>query len=114
MHELGIAQSIIATVLAEIKTNDYGRVSAIGVRVGELTDIVDDALIFGFEAMTKKTILEGASIQIERVKLLASCCHCHKDFQVEEYSFICPSCQSGEVEIITGQELEISFLEIDD
>ncbi|MGD8605331.1 MAG: hydrogenase maturation nickel metallochaperone HypA, partial [Anaerolineales bacterium] len=65
MHELAIADSIFRTVLAEIDKNGYARVSAIGLRIGLLTDVVPEALTFGFEAIARGTSLEHTGLKIE-------------------------------------------------
>ena len=113
MHELSIAKSIISTVKSEMESNSYATVSGIGLRIGEMTDIVEDSLRFGMEALTKGTSLEGVDVTIEIVPLHGMCKQCQKEFRIVEFKFVCPGCKSVEVEIIRGKELDISYLEVE-
>ena len=113
MHELSIASSIVDTVLLEVDKRNLKIVSLISMRIGALTDIVPDSLQFGFEMMTKDTILENTELKIESIPVKGRCNNCHNDFEVFEYIFICPNCASVDLDIHQGNELEIAFIETD-
>ncbi|RME31043.1 MAG: hydrogenase maturation nickel metallochaperone HypA, partial [Candidatus Zixiibacteriota bacterium] len=49
MHELSIAVNIMEAVQQQLPAADQARLKAIGLRIGELTDVVPEALTFGFE-----------------------------------------------------------------
>ncbi len=114
MHELGIAQSIISAVEGEVERQSLPPVTRIVVRVGTLSDIVPDALIFNFEAITQATPYEQTELVVEEVQLKARCQTCDHQFAVENLFFICPKCNSGQVEVTQGEELHIAYLEVDD
>ncbi len=111
MHELSIASSIIETVTREIQEKKLDAVQAVGLRIGELSGILPDALEFGFDALKSDTPLAQAELVIEIVPVTAVCSACKHEFKVEEFVFICPQCQSSAVETYSGQELEIAWLE---
>ncbi len=113
MHELSIAESIISTVRNEMKLNGYTTVSEIGLRIGEMTDIVEDSLRFGLDALTKGTSLEGVEVKIETVPLQGKCEQCQREFRIVEFKFVCPDCQGVAIEVILGKELDISYLEVE-
>ncbi|UCG61124.1 MAG: hydrogenase maturation nickel metallochaperone HypA [Candidatus Zixiibacteriota bacterium] len=52
MHELAIANSIMNTVLTEADKQNLKSIIAVGLRIGALTDVVPEALEFGFGALT--------------------------------------------------------------
>ena len=114
MHELSIASSIVDTVLAEVDKRSLKSVTLISLRVGVLTDIVPDSLQFGFEAMTKDTILEKTELQITSIPVVGKCKSCQKDFEVNEFIFVCPLCYAVDIEMQTGNELDIAFIEAED
>ena len=114
MHELAIADSIFRTVLAEIDKNGYARVSSIGLRIGLLTDVVSEALTFGFEAIARGTPLEHTRLEIERIPIIGRCRTCGSENQIERYLFVCPHCGSRDIDMIQGGELDIAYIEIDD
>lgn len=114
MHELAIANSIVNTVLGEAKKGQYKTITAIGLRIGALTDIVPEALEFGFSAITAGTLLEGAKLEIENVPVLGRCGACREAFEVKGFVFACPGCGSSNIEVEQGQELDIVYIEVDD
>jgi len=114
MHELAIAETVFERVRQRIRENGFGRVKAVGMRIGALSDVVPDALTFGFELVTKDTELDGVSLEIEQVPVRARCKSCKHTFPVKGWLFVCPLCSSGEVEMLQGMELEISYLKVED
>lgn len=114
MHELGIADSIIQAVLHKMQESGYARVDVVALRIGALTDIVPDALEFGFEVLTRDTPLAETRLQIETVPVHGKCDDCGRDFEVNEFVFICPNCEGRAIEMSSGDELEIAYIEVDD
>lgn len=112
MHELGIAQSIIQTVLDEVAAKGLTPVESITVRVGALSSVVPEALEFGFDALKADTALAETQLKIERVPIQGKCKDCGRDFDVEDYVFACPHCESGQLTVLRGEELEIAYLEV--
>ena len=111
MHELAIAQSIVKIVRDEITRQNLTDVTAVVVRVGALSDVVPESLEFGFEVCTKASSLEGITLKIERLSVKGKCNSCQRDFEVHENIFLCPNCESFDIRMTQGQELEIAYLE---
>jgi hydrogenase nickel incorporation protein HypA/HybF len=114
MHELGIAQNILEIVRQSVLKEQIEAVRGIKVRVGQLSGVVPDSLDFCFKAIVSNTDLQQASLAIERVPTTSVCRNCMHRFQVEEFDFICPACQSTNLELISGKELEIVEIELAD
>ncbi len=114
MHELSIASSIVNTVIQEVKTRNIKSVSKIGLKIGALTDIVPDSLQFGFAAITKNTELAQTKLLIEIIRVKGYCKKCQTNFEVMEFIFICPNCQSNDINMNQGNELEIAYIEADE
>ena len=85
MHELSIATSILNTVIAEAEKKSLAKVTLIALRIGALTDIVPEALEFGFDAIKIDTILAEASLKIEHIPVKGNCNGCGKSFEVKEF-----------------------------
>jgi len=113
VHELGIAQSIFTSVLEEARAHGGGRVSRIGVRIGELSGVNADALRFSFQVTVQGTELEQAELDIEDVPLGFTCTNCGVDFPAVNYDPACPACGSKDTRAVRGDELQISYLELE-
>ncbi len=110
MHELSIAREIIAIVQDEMNNLNLTKIEAVNIRLGALTGINADALSFGFEASVVDTNLDGAELIIEEVPIRGKCRSCGKDFEVAEFMFLCSHCSSTDLDVITGEELDIDHL----
>lgn len=111
MHELSIIESIIEIIIAEMPKHKLTRVEKISLRIGDMRQVVPDALLFGFECLSKNTPLEGAVLSIENVPIRARCNACQTEFQLNNWFQGCTKCNASEVEIISGKELEIAEFE---
>jgi hydrogenase nickel incorporation protein HypA/HybF len=114
MHELSIAQSIVDTARGELHSHPASTLKEIGLRIGALAGVLTDSLDFCFEAITKGTDLDGCVLAIEHLPVVAECRDCARSFEVEQFFFACPVCNSGAVKVTQGYELEIAYLEVDD
>jgi len=114
MHEVGIAGSIVDSVLREMKVRNLKSVATIALRIGALTDVDPDALSFGFEVLTKDTPLAGTRLDIQRIEIRGECGDCATGFEIKDLQFICPHCSGRNVKLINGMELDIAYLEVPD
>ena len=111
MHELSIVQNIIEIILAELPKHNLTKVESISLRIGEMRQVVPDALYFGFECLSKNTPLEGAEVKIENIPIKGRCRQCSYEFILENWLENCKKCGQNHVEIISGKELEIAEFE---
>jgi hydrogenase nickel incorporation protein HypA/HybF len=114
VHELAIAETIVLKLQQRMRDGGYKRINAVGMRIGTLSDVVPDALTFGFDLCIKDTALDGAALEIEHVPVRGRCNACRKEFEVDGYLFVCSECQSRDIEMLQGQELEITYLRVED
>jgi hydrogenase nickel incorporation protein HypA/HybF len=114
MHELGIAQSVLESVAVEAARHNGAKPTKIALRIGELAAVDPEALRFAFEAITKDTELEGLQLEIENCPRRHRCLECQTEFTVREFDFQCPQCGSMRSESISGDELEMVYLELDE
>ncbi len=110
MHELGIALEIIKSVEAERLERDMKQISEIGVSVGALSSIDPESLRFCFDASKKDTALMDTQLEIEYVAVEGKCNSCARNFKVEDFIFICPSCGSTDIEVEKGEEMNINYI----
>ncbi len=114
MHELGIASSILECVQAEADKRPQQRITKVGVRVGELAAVDIDALQFGFECLVKDTDWEGLALVVEQVPRVQRCPKCGHEFRMTEFDPRCPQCSEFLTECISGEQLDIAYLEVEE
>jgi hydrogenase nickel incorporation protein HypA/HybF len=115
MHEMGIAMEIVNIATASIPSDmQDARVQRVNLQVGRLSAVVADSLRFCFDLVVKDTPLEGAELAIEELPVVARCKDCHTQWTVTEPVFTCRACRSGAIDILSGRELDITSIEIED
>ena len=114
MHEVSICESILDILKDEAIKNEASKVTAVRLKIGELSGVVEDALRFAFEVVAKGSIAEGASLVIEEVPLTARCKSCGKEFHIVGYAFSCKHCESPEIEVISGREMQIEDMDLEE
>jgi hydrogenase nickel incorporation protein HypA/HybF len=65
MHELSIAISLVELACEEAGRRQLPRVQALHLRMGSLSGIVKDSLLFSFEVAAAGTPIEGALLKVE-------------------------------------------------
>jgi hydrogenase nickel incorporation protein HypA/HybF len=111
MHEMSIAESIVEIVQQHLPKGEDCKVRSITLHIGELAGVVPDSLEFCFSAITSASPLEGAQLVIERVPLAATCKSCGTTSQISIASFQCPACNSPDISVISGTELQVTEIE---
>lgn len=115
MHEMGLALEIIDIAAASIPADLNGaRVERVNLTVGKMSAVVPESLRFCFEIASRDTALAGAELTIEEVPVVARCRGCGHQWSVAQPAFRCPACDGTALEIVSGRELDIRSIEIED
>lgn len=115
MHELSIAYSLVE--IAERAAEDAGvpHVEAVRLRLGVLSGVVKEALLFSYDVATAGTILAGSRLEIEEVPVAIHCPACDVTSTLNTIqSFRCPRCGQPSGDIRRGRDLELIALEVPD
>ncbi len=113
MHELAITQSMLDLVLEQAEKAGAKEVGRINLVIGEMTGVVDRAVQFYFDFLSKGTAAEGAALAFKVIPTTARCRNCHKEFELGEFDWTCPHCQSNNIEIVGGKELFVESIEVE-
>jgi hydrogenase nickel incorporation protein HypA/HybF len=65
MHEMSIAMSLVELACEEASRRHLGRVQALHVRIGTLSGVATEALLFSFDVAASGTPIEGATLNVE-------------------------------------------------
>ena len=68
-------------------------VTTVHLRLGQLSGVVADALLFGYDITTQGTRLEGSRLEIQEVPVIVFCSQCQTDYPLPDIQlFRCPVC----------------------
>jgi hydrogenase nickel incorporation protein HypA/HybF len=111
MHELSIAQSVLEIACRHAAGR---RVTKVELKVGHLRQVVPAALVFSFELVAQGTCVEGAELAIEAVPACGACRHCGAESRLSEFPLQCGACGGFDLQIVTGEELAVESLELEE
>jgi hydrogenase nickel incorporation protein HypA/HybF len=113
MHELSIALSLVEAACEKAAELGDVRVEALHLRLGPLSGVVRDALLFSFDLATAGTAIEGARLDIEDVPVIVCCPACGEERQLPSIQhFRCPVCGTLTPDVVQGRDLELAALEV--
>jgi hydrogenase nickel incorporation protein HypA/HybF len=113
MHELSIAISIVQIAAEAAENNGGGTVESLYLKLGKLSGVVKEALLFSWDLACAGTPIEGARLVIEEVPITARCVACEADRTlVSVNDLACPVCNGPMPTILSGRELQLTALEI--
>lgn len=110
MHELALAEGILAVVL-EVAQDQ--RVTKIQVQAGRLQAIVQDSLQFSFQLLADGTPAAAALVELKEIPLRMRCNRCGEQ---KEYVFppsLCSQCNATDFALVTGDELLVETVELE-
>jgi hydrogenase nickel incorporation protein HypA/HybF len=113
MHETFMAGQIVAELDRLAGQHRPCRLKRVVLKVGVLRQVVPELLRFALEAMTKDGPAGGADWDIQPVPATCRCKDCGHEFEVEEWNYFCPQCRSGQVAGLTGDELIIETVTLE-
>lgn len=115
MHELSIAVGLVEA--ASRKADEIGArsVQSVHLRLGALSGVVREALLFSYDIATAGTKLQGSSLEIEDVPVVVFCDRCEAEKTLSDvYGFACPDCGTIAPDVRSGREIEMVAIEIPD
>jgi len=114
MHELSIAESIVEVVKEKAVECGAARVKNVRLKIGEANGIVIDSLTFSFEMIASfEPLLVGTRLSVDLIPHRAWCHQCQQEFSVVNFIARCPTCEEWSSEIVSGTELQVIEMEIE-
>ena len=114
MHELSIALSLIEAAGEEAEKHGATSVHAVYLRLGPLSGVEKEALLFSYGLASEDTPLSGSQLIIEDSPVMVFCAVCVARRPIRSLqSFCCAECGTPATDVVQGRELEVVGLEID-
>lgn len=113
MHEIDMTKALLITIRNWWEEQpEKPQISTVHLTVGQFTCVEPVSLQFAFEAQTRGTFLEGATLEIQETPLIAFCHRCQQEYRPEiGIQYACPECRSPMDDIRSGRELKIDRIE---
>ncbi len=113
MHELSIALDLVEVAESAARAAGAQAVETVNLRVGVLSGVVKEALLFVYDSATEGTMLENSRLVIEDVPLVVFCPDCQRESELPSIQLLqCPHCGTYTADVRQGRELEIVSLEV--
>jgi len=121
VHEFSVTSQIVRSVLEEAEKRKAKKVTEVHLVIGKLTFLGLDQVRFAYEVITKGTIMEGSTLNIEEQEGIVKCNNCgyEGDFNYEDdplYHVPVPTLKCSKcgkvVSIVAGKECTIKSIKM--
>jgi hydrogenase nickel incorporation protein HypA/HybF len=113
MHEMGIATSVLDAARKEALRHPGAKLSKVGIRVGEWSGVDPESLRFCFEALAASGE-DSPVVEIDFRPRQNRCAACGRVFALKDYQIDCPDCGASSTEPVSGHELELAYVELEE
>jgi hydrogenase nickel incorporation protein HypA/HybF len=110
MHELALSHQICR--VAREHTPPGRRLIKVVVECGPMSGVVPEALEHCFPIAAADSGLDGARLELVRLKAAAVCAGCGGDVEVASMWDTCPGCGHGPLTVRDGRDLRVVELEV--
>lgn len=112
-REIRIAAAILEAARMEAVCLGGARLLRIGVSVGADCEIHPGELTDAFSRLCQGTELEDVALHLNSVVRRHVCLDCGQEFSPAGPASRCPICGSPDSELVGGDELELTFIEVE-
>lgn len=107
MHEMSLAESMLEIVESTARKAGASRVTAVCLVVGALSHVEREALRFCFDVVTRGSVADGATLEIDDVPGEAWCMPCGATVPIAAVGEACPRCGSYQLAVTGGDDLRV-------
>lgn len=113
MHEMGIMAGVLDAVRRSAEDAGATRVLSVSLSIGQMTEAIEEILVFAWEALTEGTICEGSELKVNMVAPRSLCPECGTEFEHDRFHRACPNCGNALTELVAGREMQLDSIEVD-
>ena len=111
MHEASVANEILEIVQQAADAGDVQKVTAITLQIGTFSCIQPDLLQVAFDVLSRGTLAQGATLEIEWMPAKAWCSQCQQEYEITFTGRVCPTCGVVSRQITGGREALVKSIE---
>lgn len=113
MHELSLCESVVQLIEEQAQAQGFRQARMVRLEIGRLAGVEVEAMRFGFDAVARGSVADGARLEIIEVPGTAWCPHCQRQVRVQQRYDACPSCGHVPLELTAGDEMRVVELEVE-
>jgi hydrogenase nickel incorporation protein HypA/HybF len=112
MHEFSLIEAVIDSIEERSREGSWGRITKVTLKIGEMRQVIPEILQFSFSVASKGSSMEGAELVIIELALEKRCRSCGNSWKGSASR--CTSCGCDDTETVSGMELEIESVEVEE
>ncbi|WP_457673310.1 hydrogenase maturation nickel metallochaperone HypA [Thiolapillus sp.] len=113
MHEMALCESVLDILERHAREQGFSRVKTVWLEIGALAGVEVEAMRFCFDAVTRHSIAEGATLEIIRTPGQAWCLECARQVEIQRHFDACPRCGGCQLQVTGGEEMRVRELEVE-
>ncbi len=113
MHEMSLAQGVLQLMEDAARRDNFTKVTAVWLEIGQLSGVEAEAMLFCFDAVTRGSLADGARLEIMVVPGTGWCIACAKTVPLSEVFGECPHCGGYPLPVTGGTEMRVKELEVE-
>ena len=112
MHEMSLAEGVLQLIEDAARAQEFSKVTAVWLEIGQLAGVEADALRFCFDAVTRGSLAEGAQLEIIATPGSGWCRQCAATVALSEVFAACPQCGSYPLQVTAGTQMRVREIEV--
>jgi hydrogenase nickel incorporation protein HypA/HybF len=112
MHEMSLAEGVLQLIEDAARQQAFAKVRTVWLEIGQLSGVEPEAMAFCFDAVTRGSIAQGASLEIITLPGTGWCMACARTVPMTEVFGECPACSSHQMQVTGGTEMRVKELEV--
>jgi hydrogenase nickel incorporation protein HypA/HybF len=112
MHEMSLAEGVLQLIEDAARKQEFNKVLAVWLEVGQLSGVEPEAMAFCFDAVTRGSVADSAKLEIVATPGSGWCMQCAATVALSEVFGACPQCGTYQVQVTGGTELRVREIEV--
>ena len=109
---MSLAEGVLQLVEDAARKQEFSKVTAVWLEIGQLSGVEVEAMKFCFDAVTRDSIADGARLEIIALPGIGWCMACSATVPMTEVFGECPQCGGYQMQVTGGTEMRVKELEV--
>lgn len=114
MHEYSIVQALIDQCEELARSNKATSVTKVVVKIGQYSGVEPHLLEIAFDTFKDQTVCSNAEFVMTLQPLVIRCTDCQKESVLDQPHYLCPVCQSIDIQVVDGEDMMLMSLEMEE